>query len=281
MAERPYAFSCQGMTIRGILHEPDGGGRGADVILFHGWGGYRVGQNGLLVQAARRFCREGFRVLRFDFRGRGESDGRVEEHDLNSMIEDAKAALEHVRQKLGAKRVFAGGICSGGEVAVGTLYDGEQWDGVMLWSAPVFSAEATAARKLRKSLSYLGAYVRKLFLRETWAKLFAGRIRFDIIRRVLLGGSVHEKKEGERAEMSRSDVLPGRCPHVLLIYGTADPIANEAIDAYTELFTRSGAKVKLHRVQGANHGFYGYRWQQEVIAESARWLVERTAEQGQ
>jgi len=265
-------FTCNGLTVRGVLHRPETGAPRAGVLLLHGWGGTRSGPHRILHSAGERLAEKGFASLRFDFRGRGDSDGGVLDHDLNSMIEDAKRAADYARAELELRTLYLVGICSGGEVAVGAMHDGLRVAGAALWSAPVFSAEATLSRRARKSASYLRDYAAKLFRPETWRKLISGRIRFGVIRRVLLGGSVHQKGESERKELSSSEELRGGADSVLLLYGTADPIADEAIDRYTALFGRSGARVSLHRIAGANHGFYSWAWHQEVVERTVAWI---------
>ncbi len=270
-------FVSNGLTVRGIVHRPEGRTPRAGVLLLHGWGGTRSGPHRILHSAGERLAGEGFVCLRFDFRGRGDSEGEVLDHDLNTMIEDAKCAAEYAHVALGLDTLYLVGICSGGEVAVGAMHDGLKVAGAALWSAPVFSADATLSRRARKSASYLRDYAAKLFRLETWRKLISGRIRFGVIGRVLLGGSVHQKGEGERKELSASERLRGGADSVLLIYGTADPIAEEAIDRYTALFERSGARVSLHRIVGANHGFYSWAWHQEVVERTAAWMLAEAA----
>jgi uncharacterized protein len=264
-----------GKTLRGILEGPADATGAPGVLLLPGWGGVRTGPHGILRSAAERLAGEGYLCLRFDFLGRGDSDGAVSDHDLSSQIEDAKVAAGYLREVRGCPRLALIGICSGGEVAVGSLYDGLRADAVALWSSPVFSADATFGRRAKKSASYLTSYIVKALRPSTWAKLFAGRVRFGIIKRVLLGGSTHQKKEGERAEIKAGETLAGGADHCLLLYGTADPIAEEAIERYTGLFERSGADVTLRRIEGANHGFYSGPWHAEVVARTAAWLTER------
>lgn len=273
MRREIVAFPSHGLTLRGIVEWSEAPTTDG-VLLLHGWGGYRVGPHGILRAAAEELTDQGLACLRFDFRGRGDSDGDVREHDLNSQIEDAKVAAQYMQETHGCERIYLIGICSGGEVAVGAMHDGLRVAGAALWSAPVFSAEATAGRKIRKSASYLGGYVRKVFRPATWRKLLAGRVRFDIIKRVLLGGGTHEKKEGERAEIAPDEALAGGADSVLLVYGTADPIAAEAIERYTGLFSRSGSAVRLERIEGANHGFYSGPWSRRVVELTAEWLRE-------
>jgi len=272
--ERYVEFGFGGLTMRGVLHMPASRGP-APVIMLSGWGGTRYGPNGILVEAARVLAEDGRAVARFDFRGRGDSDGAVSEHDLKCHIEDALAMADWVRDHVDERPPVLLGICSGGEVAVGALFSGLDVDSVCLWSAPVFAAEPTAARRSRKRLGYLLDYGRKALRPETWRKLLSGRVRFDIIRRVLGGAGVHEKSEGEPEELGRSAVFTGRCGGALLVYGTADPVAQEAAIAYESLYGGAGCGSSLHVVEGANHGFYGLHWKTEVIRVTREWLAGR------
>ncbi len=264
-----------GGVLRGILHEPVEARDLPPVIMFSGWGGTRYGPNRILLEAARDLATDGRAVLRVDFRGRGDSDGSVDEHDLRSHIIDGRTMVAWSRRNLADRPPVLLGICSGGEVAVGCLFDGLDVDSVCLWSAPVFAAQATTERVATKRASYLREYGRKLFRGETWRKLIAGEVRFDIIRRVLGKAGVHVKSEDEPAELSAQSDFPARCEAALLIYGTADPIAAEAIQAYQALFSRAGCSTELRHIEGANHGFYALDWKREVIESTRGWLAGR------
>lgn len=268
-------FPSRGLTLRGIVHRPEGDPLGPPVVLLSGWGGTRYGPNGILVEAARRLAEDGFPCLRVDFRGRGDSDGAVSAHDLRCHIEDAEAIVRWSRAQLDPRPPYLVGICSGGEVAVGALFAGVDATGVCLWSAPVFAAEATEERKARKRSAYLREYARKLFRRETWRKLLGGELRFDIIRRVLRGAGVHEKSDEEPAELSAEATFAAKVDGALLIYGGADPVAEEALPAYEALFERRGCAVTSHTIPGANHGFYALPWKHEVIEVTRSWLRAR------
>jgi len=267
--------TLHGAVIRGIVHAPAEPSGRPPVIMLSGWGGTRYGPNGILVEAARALAEDGRAVARFDFRGRGDSDGAVSEHDLACHIEDVPAMAEWVRHEVSDCPPVLLGICSGGEVAVGALFGGMDVESVCLWSAPVFAAESTAARRSRKRLGYVLDYGRKALRPETWSKLVSGQVRFDIVRRVLGGAGVHKKAEDEPTELDGAAVYSGRCGGVLLAYGTADPVAREAVAAYEGLFGRAGCGCTTHWVSGANHGFYGLHWKTEVIRVTREWLAGR------
>ncbi len=92
---------------------------------------------------------------------------------------------------------------------------------------PVAIDLKTARRVAAKRAAYLREYAAKVFRLGTWRKLFAGEVRFDIIRRVLARAGVHEKKESEPQEVSEDATFLAPCGRALLIYGTADPIADD------------------------------------------------------
>ena len=121
MMEKPVTFESD-VLLRGVLNVPDGAA--AAVVFAHGWSGYRCGPHRMFVNAARRFAEEGIASLRFDFRGRGDSDGDAAATDLDAMIADLLAAAQFVRAEAGIERVFPLGLCSGGNVVLGAASRG-------------------------------------------------------------------------------------------------------------------------------------------------------------
>ena len=91
LSERPVVFHSPARLV-GVLSEPEGDPRGAGIVFLHGWTGYRIGPHRIFVEAARRLAAVGYHSLRFDFRGRGDSDGEHGTTTLDQMIDDARAA---------------------------------------------------------------------------------------------------------------------------------------------------------------------------------------------
>ena len=58
------------------------------IILCHGLTGDKVGNQKLLESLSRDLVAEGHSVLRFDFRGSGDSSGLFEETTFTGMAED-------------------------------------------------------------------------------------------------------------------------------------------------------------------------------------------------
>ena len=139
MPEIPLTFpNARGETLVGVWHQSARPQARGSLLLLHGWSGYRTGPHQMLTRAARHFGALGFHSLRFDFAGRGDSQGDTELATLATMRDDTLSALELLRARSSSGAVFAVGLCSGCEIAVAAANPG--WQGIVLWSAPIFAA---------------------------------------------------------------------------------------------------------------------------------------------
>lgn len=271
--ERPVVFSS-GERLVGILHSPEEQPKGEGVVFLHGWTGYRVGPHRIFVEAARRLGAAGYHSLRFDFRGRGDSDGEHEATTLDEMIEDARAARRLLLEQPGVKRTYWCGLCSGGNVALGAASLDKDVDGLVLWSTPLFAPYKTGRQEAKRRGIFLADYARKLFRRETWAKLVRGQIRFGIISRILLGRRSAPKGARNPKDSVRDIMtdLKGYCGRALFIYGSRDDEAVGAPEFYNRYCAENGIPAVFHTIEGANHSFYSVAWQDEVIGLTLKWL---------
>jgi len=86
---------------------------GAAVVLVHGGGGDRDG----VRRHALLLARDGFGVLLYDERGRGESGGSTQSMGWN-WVQDVSAAVDFASSRQGVRAVGALGLSTGAEVAV-------------------------------------------------------------------------------------------------------------------------------------------------------------------
>ena len=275
--------NARGENLIGVWHEAAPAGKAKPTILMlHGWGGYRCGPHQMLTRAARVLARDGYGVLRFDFAGRGDSDGDSELATLATMQEDARAALQWCRDNGFSRNGFVLlGTCAGCEIAVAACGENDV-RALIMWGAPVFAAAQSAARDAKKRAHNLRQYAAKLLRAETYRKLFGGRLDVKSIARALRGGGAREDKnrEAKSGEEARGQLTPRwreiavktfskRALPLLLIYGTADPVAEEALAWYR---ANCGTTPQVHFVEGANHAFYGLDWEREVFESTRDWL---------
>lgn len=78
MSELALTFDCEGSSLIGILHKPDKPLRRGVVIVVGGGPQYRAGGHRQLTSWSRKLCDSGHAVLRFDYRGMGDSQGKFE-----------------------------------------------------------------------------------------------------------------------------------------------------------------------------------------------------------
>lgn len=273
---RHLFFDSHGQRILGVLHTPAGPPRPGALVFLHGWAGYRIGPHQMFTKAARMAADLGFHCLRFDFRGRGDSQGDAQATTLSTMIQDARRAAEVVCEETGVERVALIGDCSGSEVAIGAGTLDPRIDSLVLWSAPIVAGDRARADAAKRRSIY-ASYLSKLFRRETWAKLLGGRLQPRMILRALTRGGRGAGEEGAASDREidwyeRFVAFPGE---VLFIYGGNDPTAESALEHYGELSRIAGRELSYHIVEGANHAFYSLGWEREVLEVSLEWLARR------
>lgn len=276
-------FENEDQKLLGALHRPpaDTPLRPLGIIMLHGWAGYRIGAHQMFKRLSEWAEDEGFISLRFDFRGRGDSEGAAEDATLTTMISDTVAAVERLQKETGLERIALVGDCSGAEVAIGAGPLCPEVDTMILWSAPMVGADRSEADRAKKWY-IIGEYVHKLFRPETWRKLFTGRLQFDMIKKALLSGGKGAGEDG--SEIDEQIDWRGRFldfqGEMFFIYGGNDPVAETSLDYYASLTRRAGRSFHSHVVEGANHAFYSVAWEEEVMATTLQWLKSRCPEAG-
>ncbi len=275
MAEHALIFpNARGENLVGVFHEPLQTPRAA-MVMLHGWSGTRCGPHQMLTRAARLFCEHNYAILRFDFAGRGDSDGDTELATLATMQGDARAAFAWMRAQTPAPLLVLG-LCSGCEIAVASVED--SLGGAILWSAPVFAALPSEERAAKKRGANLKKYARKLLNPSTYAKILRGQIDTQAVSKAMAGG-------GGAASKNLESNQPGQLPRGfrnaalekwrafeaprLQIYGGADPITPEALGWYRD---NSGREADVALIEGANHSFYGLDWEHQVFERTLEWL---------
>lgn len=135
MKENFVRFGEYGLA--GVLHSPNEKAS-ACVITCHGL--YSSKDSEKYVGIGRRFCGEGIAVLRFDFRGCGESGGLFEDTSLTGRIEDLESALDFVEER-GCESVGVMGSSLGGTVSILTAAKDRRVKALVAWATPCYLDE--------------------------------------------------------------------------------------------------------------------------------------------
>ena len=118
----------------GVFHSPAQQTR-VCVITCHGLLSSKDSEK--YIEIAHRFCGEGLAVFRFDFRGCGESGGKLGETTLTGRIEDLGSALDFV-QSQGYDRIGVMGSSLGGCVAILRVAKDRRVSSLVTWATPCF-----------------------------------------------------------------------------------------------------------------------------------------------
>lgn len=150
---------------------------------------HRVGPNRIYVQLARALAGEGYRVLRFDFSGMGDSRPRADHLPYTqSAPAEAREAMDWLAEQRGARSFVLIGHCSGAGVALLAARDDQRVAGAIMINMEGGDARWTEFDRIKKvSRRHAREYGRRaLWSRERWAKLLGGRADYRSIARTLL-----------------------------------------------------------------------------------------------
>jgi pimeloyl-ACP methyl ester carboxylesterase len=243
--ETAVTFLSHGEPICGMLHLPESLPAAA-VVMCHGFTGNKSEAHRLFVTAARDFCAHGLVVLRFDFRGSGDSAGEFRDMTISREIEDAEAALAFLasRPEVTARRIGALGLSMGGCVAACLSGRTDQVRALVLWSAT-----AHPDRIFDRLFPDFG--VKPMIDMNGWG-----------LGRTFI--------EDARTMQPLDEVRNYRGPS-LVVHGTNDATVppGDASDYRIAL----GGQCRLHYVQGADHTFARLDWQGEAVSLSRDFLL--------
>ena len=103
-------------ALAGILSEPLEPAPRATVVLVSAGLTPKLGPFRLYTELARRLARDGFRTLRFDLGGIGDSGDAFEEYALEQRTQlQIGAALDYLSKRFESSRLILAGLCSGAE----------------------------------------------------------------------------------------------------------------------------------------------------------------------
>jgi len=263
MTER-VQFTSSGLKLSGLLQLPPDykrGERRAAFLVMHGFGSNKQSE-GMRI-AADLYASLGYAALRFDFRGCGESEGTRGRVICLEQVDDARAALEFLRDRpeIDPQRIAVYGHSFGAAVAVYAA-------GVESRFAACISSGGwgDGMKKFRKQHESPEAWARFSQMlergREKAAKGQSMMVpRYDIVpirpelRHHLAQGSILEfpfEVVESMLAFRANDVVGRIAPRpLLLIHPAADTVT--PTEQSVDLFLNAGQPTDLHLVAGTDH----------------------------
>ncbi len=168
--EETTRFTCEGEHLMGIVAKPEMPAT-VGVVVIVGGPQYRAGSHRQFVLLSRALAANGIAVLRFDYRGMGDSEGDL--RDFEAVGSDVGSAIDALQKSAPTvNRIALWGLCDGASAAL--LYCHQTRDprvaGLCLLNPWVRSVASLARTQVKHY------YAQRLMQREFWAKLVRGGV---------------------------------------------------------------------------------------------------------
>ena len=282
--EEATVFDCAGDTLLGILTRPETPAQ-TGVVVIVGGPQYRVGSHRQFVLLSRALAAAGYAVLRFDYRGMGDSEG--EQRDFEAVSADVGAAIGLLQERVPSiKNIVLWGLCDAASAALLYCHDTQdpRVKGLCLLN-PWVRSEASLARTQVKHY-----YLQRLQQKEFWLKLLRGQVATKALDGLVQNfrtafGSASANASGNsqtaappKPFQQRMAIawhqLPGQ---ILLILSGEDYTAKE----FQEFASANPqwknylahARLQRHEVPGVDHTFSGAVSRQQAEHLTREWIA--------
>lgn len=278
----PLVFPCAGEWLVGVVSVPEDPSE-TGVVVVVGGPQYRVGSHRQFALLARRLAAAGFPVLRFDYRGMGDSSG--EPRSFEAIDEDIGAAVDALQRSVPrVRRVVLWGLCDGASASL--LYAGATNDprlkGLCLLN-PWLRTEATQAATRVKHY-----YRHRILQPQFWAKLLSGKVTFGAFTDLMKNLRLLAPRSARQQAITSDDFEPSYIErmayawssftgNILLLLSGKDYTALEFIE-----FTRTDRlwddalrhpRLQRHTLPEADHTFSDPSSAAQVEEIVAAWLL--------
>jgi exosortase A-associated hydrolase 1 len=288
--QRVLRFSCRDCWLIGVLHLPEQPlSRG--VLIVTGGPQYRIGSHRQFVLLAQHLAQAGIPVMRFDYRGMGDSQGDA--RDFEQVEDDIAAAAGQFFQAVPElKELVLWGLCDGATAAAFYAPRDRRVRGLILLNPWVRTEQGQASATLRHY------YVARLRDADFWRKLASGAVEFRRSLRSLAqllaaarrpDPAAGQGQPSQRPQHGLQHGLPRGLPQrlhaalssfrgrILIVLSGADLGAREfsALQERQEQWRSllAAPRVRQTVLPQANHTFAREAWREQVAVLCADWIA--------
>lgn len=270
--EDALVFNVGGEQLLGILHSPLRPRR-RGVVLVVGGPQYRVGSHRQFVLLARELAAAGIPVLRFDYRGMGDSSGEL--HDFAMVSQDIRTAVDTLLSRQPeVEEVVLWGLCDAASACAFYAAGDPRVTGLALLN-PWIRTEAGEAKALVRHY-----YSQRLMSRDFWRKLFSGGVAIGRAWRGFAGARATARQSSGTDQPLPARMLQGlqafrgRC---LLVLAGNDLVASEFKDhirdhAQWQRWIEQETVVRRD-LADADHTFSSRAWRTTVSRWTCEWVL--------
>ncbi|SJM93983.1 Hydrolase, exosortase system type 1 associated [Crenothrix polyspora] len=290
--ESPVVFQCHGDYLTGIIHHAEASAS-LGVLLVVGGPQYRVGSHRQFVLLAREIAANGIPVMRFDYRGMGDSEG--EARTFAAIDDDIQAAIATFYQVCpNLSGVIIWGLCDAASAALFYAYRDERVKGLVLLNPCVFTERGAAKTYLKHY------YLQRLLSPDLWRKIFS--LQFDyrqslgslvgLCKKLINKAAVNSVTTQQIDRVDDKLDLPTRMRDclqrfkhpVLLILSGRDLTADEFQEAVKQdvqwQSLLADPRISRHDFSAADHTFSSRLWRDQVAEWTLAWLKQLNTKTG-
>lgn len=249
-----------------------------DVILLNPGLLYRIGAYRTSVALARSLARQGFRVLRLDVSGIGDSEARRERVSSaeNPAIQDVTEAMDHLSHCYGSNQFVLQGLCNGAGLAHDVAVRDTRVVGLLAIDTYAYRTPASIARiVMQRCLQprYLAAqafdYLKKALSPQFWAQRRAKR---DLVEEAALGEFfAFPEKQLLEQEMAK---LAERGMNALFIYTKGAEAIFNHVSQFTQMFPalKSFSNIEVLLNRDSDHTTMLSASRRKLINQISSWM---------
>lgn len=266
--EQPVLIDCEGDAMVGILSIP-ARATSRGVLVIVGGPQYRAGSHRQFVLLARVLAENGIPVLRFDYRGMGDSAGVP--RDFGQVSADLRSAVDCLMSAVpGLREVVLWGLCDGASAAGIYARHDPRVAGLVLLNPWIRTPAGIARTSLRHY------YRARLLEPEFWRKVLAGRFSIRGSARSLwqqaAAATAPQLSTLPERLLAGLGAFPGR---MLIILSGQDLTAREFSDAAASRDWKRAlapARTCWRRLDAADHTFSCRAWRDQVASMTCGWM---------
>lgn len=270
--EQVLQLTCEGQGLTAIHHAPSQPSA-TGVVIIVGGPQYRVGSHRQFVLLARHLATTGTPVLRFDYRGMGDSDG--EPRDFEHISLDIGCAIDALCTASPAvNNVILWGLCDAASAAALYAPHDQRVSGLVLLNPWLRTAQSEAQTHLKHY------FLQRLRQAEFWRKLFSEPEQIVHAASSLIEQCRQALRQTQPTQLQLPERMLGALQQfsgrVLLILSGNDLTAKEfvLVADHSPVWRALLSQPRFQRqlLPNADHTFSSQLWRDQVARWTSDWL---------
>ena len=258
------------------------------IIITNTGANHRVGNHRLCVTMARSWALRGFRVIRFDRPGMGDSAAPIGARDneiySNSGLQSLISLIDYLSVRFKSDRFILAGLCSGGYFSYQAALSDKRVVGLLMINPLTYhwkdgDTVVVPHRQIYKSTRF---YIRSSVQKATWLRLIGGHINWRGIAGAIYSRisqrtnsmwqtaiSCFLRREAKLSEVGRNFIsLESRGTDIFMIFDSAEGGIN-LMEEHLGKGARLMAKRKNFRIEFIDHADHTFTpiWAQSYLCD--------------